>query len=116
MRVKNLPVFELDRVLVRLDHDAGLAALELDNFLFEVGLSFAFRDERLDSFEDDIGDPHMFSLRYLAKPLHRFLVKAIERPAAFKNKGRNIARSRFWRGCHAARLPLLSARAQETIV
>jgi hypothetical protein len=30
------------------------------------------------------------------------VVKAIERPAAFKNKGRNIAKSRFWNGFHAA--------------
>ena len=44
----------------------------------------------------------MFSLRYLAEPSHRWLVKAIEGPATFKNKGRNIARSRFWNGFHAA--------------
>ena len=79
-----------------------LAASELDNFLFEFGLSFAFRDERIESFVDDIGDPHTFSLRYLTKPSHRGLVQAIERPAAFKNKGRNIARSRFWHCFHAA--------------
>ena len=29
----------------------------------------------------------MFSLRYLAKRWHRWLVKGIERPAVFKNKG-----------------------------
>jgi hypothetical protein len=44
----------------------------------------------------------MFSLRYLAKPSHRWLVNAIERPAAVKNKGRNIAESRFSNGFHAA--------------
>jgi hypothetical protein len=51
-----------------------LAASELDNFLFEFGLSFAFRDERIESFVDDIGDPHTFSLRCLTKPSHRGLV------------------------------------------
>jgi hypothetical protein len=48
-----------------------------------------------DNFVNDIGDRHMFSLRFLAKPSHRWLGMAIARPAAFKNKGRNIARSRF---------------------
>jgi hypothetical protein len=57
---------------------------KLNDFRFEFCLSFAFRDERLDGFVDDIGDPHMFSLRFLAKPSHRLLVKTIERPTAFK--------------------------------
>src|SRR4029450_5624805 len=77
-----------------------LAVSELDNFVFEFGLSFALRDECLDSFVDDIGDPHTFSLRYLAKPSHRWLVKAIERPAAFKNKGRTLGVSHFGKGFH----------------
>jgi hypothetical protein len=79
-----------------------LAASELDNFLFEFGLSFAFCDERIESFVNDIGDPHTFSLRCLTKPSHRGLVQAIERPAAFKNKWRNIARSWFWDAFHVA--------------
>ena len=54
---------------------------KLDDFSFEFGLGFAFRDERLDSFVDDIGDPHLSSLRYLAKPPHHWLVEPIERPA-----------------------------------
>ena len=46
MRVKTSPLFEIARVLVRFNHVAGiLAASEPDNFLFEIGLSFAFRDE-----------------------------------------------------------------------
>jgi hypothetical protein len=77
-----------------------LAASESDNFPFEIGLGFAFRDERLDDFVNDIGDPNAFSLRCLAKPSHRCSVKAIERPAAFENKGRNVARSLFWSGFH----------------
>jgi hypothetical protein len=74
---------------------------KLDNFLFKIGLSFAFRDECLDSFVDYIGDPHTVSLCYLAKPSQLSLVKPIERPASFKNKGHNIGRSGFWRGFHA---------------
>jgi hypothetical protein len=86
---------------VRLDHVPASAESKLDNFRFQFGLSFAFRDERLDRFVDDIGHPQTFSLRCPAKESQRCLVKAIERPAAFKNKGRNIARSRFWSGFHA---------------
>ena len=37
----------------------------------------------------------MFSLRCLAKPSHCWLVEAIERPAACKNKACHVARSRF---------------------
>jgi hypothetical protein len=74
---------------------------KLDNFFFEIDLSFAFRDERLDSFVDYIGDPHTVSLCCFAKPSQVSLVKPIERPASFKNKGRNIARSGFWRAFHA---------------
>jgi hypothetical protein len=89
--------------LNKTDADApDLAASELNNFPFEIGLSFAFRDERLDSFVDYIGDPHTVSLCCLAKPSQLSLVKAIERPATFENKGGNIARSGFWRGFHAA--------------
>src|SRR4029453_16483233 len=44
----------------------------------------------------------MFSLRYLAKPSHPWLVKAIERSDGFKNKGCNVASSRFWNGFHEA--------------
>jgi hypothetical protein len=74
---------------------------ELDKFHFEIGLSFAFRDECLENFVDDIGDLHTVSLRCPAKPSHCWSVKAIERPVAFENKGHNIARSRFWGGFHA---------------
>src|SRR6266496_5304161 len=49
---------------------------------------------------DDIGHPPMFSLRYLAKRSHRSLVKAIEHPAAFKNKRRNLGVSHLGKGFH----------------
>jgi hypothetical protein len=74
---------------------------KLDNFLFEIGLSFAFRDKRPDSFIEDICDPHTVSLCCLAKPSQLSLVKASKRPATFENKGRNIARSRFCGAFHA---------------
>jgi hypothetical protein len=98
---EKLRFFEIALVLVRLDHVAKSAASKLDNFRFQIGLGFTFCDERLDRFVDDIGHPHTFSLRCPAKESQRCLVKAIERPAAFKNKGRNIARSLFWSGFHA---------------
>ena len=62
-------------------------ASELNNFVFEIGLRFAFRDERFDNFVDDIGDTHTFSLRFLAEQSHRLLVKtsSAQRPA--KTKG-----------------------------
>jgi hypothetical protein len=95
------------------------AASNLDNFLFQFGLNFALRDEWPDSFVNDISDRHMFSLRFFAKRSHRWLVEAIEHPAAFKNKGRNIARSRFWGGFHAAVSAAFRTRARnfcQTIV
>jgi hypothetical protein len=98
---EKLRFFEIALVLVRLDHVPASAASKPDNFRFQFGLGFTFCDERLDRFVDDIGHPHTFSLCCPAKGSQRCLVKAIERPAAFKNKGRNIARSLFWSGFHA---------------
>jgi len=42
----------------------------------------------------------MFSLRCLAKPSHGWLIEAIERPAAFKNKRRNLGVSHFGKRFH----------------
>jgi hypothetical protein len=51
---------------------------------------------------DHIGDLHTFSVRNPPEQSHRWLIKGIERPAAFENKGRNIARSRFRNCFHTA--------------
>jgi hypothetical protein len=54
------------------------------------------RDESLDTFAENICDPHTFSLRLLAKRSHRWLIKAIECPTAFKN---NLSQAGFSWGC-----------------
>jgi hypothetical protein len=42
------------------------------------------------------------------------VVNAIERPATVKNKGCNVASSRFWNGFHAAVFSYFPHTAQET--